>query len=79
MIRFQTGTRRTHWKKNCVLWGSRCLWSLESTGIHLIRSVIRLLQMFPHDGVNTSVNEFNQQMQFEMDNIRDFIILHYHV
>ena len=54
---------------------------LESTSIHLIqRSVIRLLQMFPHDGVRTpDVHEFNQQMQFEMDNIRDFIILHYHV
>ena len=25
------------------------------------------------------LHEFNQQMQFEMDNIRDFIILHYHV
>ena len=54
---------------------------LESTSFSLIqRSVIRLLQMFPHDGVRTpDVNEFNQQMQFEMDNIRDFIILHYHV
>lgn len=83
VIRFQTGTRRAHWKKNCVAMGlsSGFMEPLESTSIHLIqRSVIRLLQMFPHDGVRTpDVHEFNQQMQFEMDNIRDFIILHYHV
>ena len=73
VIRFQTGTRRAHWKKNCVAMGlsSGFMEPLESTSIHLIqRSVIRLLQMFPHDGVRTpDVNEFNQQMQFEMDNI----------
>ena len=83
MLFRSTGTRRVHWKKNCVAMGlsSGFMEPLESTSIHLIqRSVIRLLQMFPHDGIRSpDVQEFNQQMQFEMDNIRDFIILHYHV
>ena len=54
---------------------------LESTSIHLIqRSVIRLIQMFPYDGIREpDVNEFNNQMKFEIDNVRDFIVLHYHV
>ena len=54
---------------------------LESTSIHLIqRSVIRLMQMFPYDGIrDPDVNEFNSQMDFEILNIRDFIVLHYHV
>ena len=38
------------------------------------------MQMFPYDGVRQpDVDEFNNQMKFEIDNIRDFIILHYHV
>ena len=54
---------------------------LESTSIHLIqRSIIRLMQMFPYDGVREpDINEFNNQMNFEIENVRDFIILHYHV
>ena len=54
---------------------------LESTSIHLIqRSIIRLMQMFPYDGIRQpDVEEFNNQMGFETDNIRDFIILHYYV
>ena len=42
--------------------------------------MIRLLQMFPHHGIREpDINEFNNQMSFEIDNVRDFIILHYHV
>jgi tryptophan halogenase len=54
---------------------------LESTSIHLIqRSIIRLMQMFPYDGIRQpDIDEFNSQMKFEIDNVRDFIILHYHV
>ena len=54
---------------------------LESTSIHLIqRSVIRLMQMFPYDGIRQpDVDEFNGQMRTEIDNVRDFIILHYYV
>jgi tryptophan halogenase len=44
------------------------------------RSIVRLLQLFPAHGIiQADVDEFNQQTKIEMDNIRDFIILHYKV
>ena len=82
-IKFQTGTRRRHWVKNCVAVGlsSGFMEPLESTSIHLIqRSIVRFMQMFPSDGVRQpDIDEFNSQMKFEIENIRDFIILNYHV
>ena len=83
VIKFTSGQRKRHWHKNCVSVGlaSGFIEPLESTSIHLIqRSIIRLMQMFPYGGVNQSdIDEFNNQMKFEIDNVRDFIILHYHV
>ena len=83
VIKFHTGQRHRHWHKNCVAMGlaSGFIEPLESTSIHLIqRSIIRLMQMFPYDGIRQpDVDEFNAQMKFEIDNVRDFIVLHYHV
>ena len=83
VIKFTTGTRRKHWNKNCVAMGlaSGFMEPLESTSIHLAqRAIIRLMQMFPYDGVRQpDIDEFNAQMTFEIENIRDFIVLHYHV
>ena len=83
VLKFQTGTRKKHWHKNCVAMGlsSGFIEPLESTSIHLIqRSIIRLMQMFPYDGIRQpDIDEFNNQMSFEIENVRDFIILHYHV
>jgi len=83
VIKFHTGQRRRHWHRNCVAMGlaSGFIEPLESTSIHLIqRSIIRLMQMFPYDGIRQpDVDEFNNQMKFEIDNVRDFIVLHYHV
>ncbi len=83
VIRFRAGQRHRHWHRNCIAMGlaSGFIEPLESTSIHLIqRSVIRLMQMFPYDGIRQpDIDEFNSQMKFEIDNVRDFIILHYHV
>lgn len=83
VIKFKTGTRRKHWNKNVIAMGlsSGFIEPLESTSIHLIqRSITRLMQMFPYDGIREpDIAEFNSQMNFEIINIRDFIILHYHV
>ncbi len=83
MIRFVTGTRRKHWHRNCVAIGLSAgfIEPLESTSIHLIqRSVMRLMQMFPQGDVNSAdVAEFNTQTFYELDHIRDFIILHYNL
>ncbi len=83
VIKFRPGQRLKQWSKNCVAIGlsSGFLEPLESTSIHLIqRSAIRLMQMFPHNRIEqTDIDEFNKQARFEIETIRDFIILHYSV
>jgi tryptophan halogenase len=83
VIKFTTGTRRKHWNKNCIAMGlsSGFIEPLESTSIHLFqKAIIRLMLMFPSNGIQQSdIDEFNTQTSFELDNIRDFIILHYHL
>ncbi len=83
VIRFTTGRRKRQWVKNCVAVGlsSGFLEPLESTSIHLIQnSVIRLVKLFPTRDINESeIEQFNREAESEINYIRDFIILHYHV
>jgi tryptophan halogenase len=83
VIKFKTGQRRKHWVKNCVAMGlsSGFIEPLESTGIHLFqRAIVRLLLMFPSQGVKQSdIDEYNVQTKEEAEHIRDFIILHYNL
>ncbi|MGI2104055.1 tryptophan halogenase family protein [Shewanella frigidimarina] len=82
-INFTTGRRIKQWHKNCVAIGlsSGFLEPLESTSLHLVQSaIIRLTKLFPRNGIQSQhIDEFNRQSQTECEQIRDFIILHYHL
>jgi tryptophan halogenase len=83
VIRFRTGMRRKAWNRNCIAIGlsSGFVEPLESTSIHLIMiAVTRLMQLFPFEGVTEALaDRFNQLSRTELEGIRDFIILHYHL
>jgi tryptophan halogenase len=83
LIRFRAGTRRKAWSRNCIAFGLAAgfVEPLESTSIHLIMAgVTRLMQMFPFGGVTEAIAaRYNALSERELEGIRDFIILHYHL
>jgi len=81
LLRFTTGKRKKFWNKNCLSLGlsSGFMEPLESTSIHLVQYFIsKFINFFPNKNVDeVDVDEFNDQVHYQMDRIRDFLILHY--
>jgi tryptophan halogenase len=80
-LSFTTGRRAEFWHRNCVAVGlsSGFLEPLESTSIHMVQSAIERILAFlpagrPHPA---AIADYNLQSIFEIERIRDFIILHY--
>jgi tryptophan halogenase len=80
-IRFRTGARRKQWHRNCVAVGlsGGFMEPLESTSIHLIqRAILRIVRMLPAGEISSrDIDEFNDQQFTDMEQIRDFLVLHY--
>jgi tryptophan halogenase len=81
-IRFETGYRPEHWRKNCVGVGlaGGFVEPLESTGIALVELATYLLtHLLPvdTDDMEGAARHFNEMMVARYDRIIDFIKMHY--
>jgi tryptophan halogenase len=81
VIPFTTGRRQKIWHNNCLALGlaSGFLEPLESTAIHLVyKTLSRFISYFPDKDFDAHIEQaFNQKINMDYQEIRDFIILHY--
>jgi tryptophan 7-halogenase len=78
---FASGSMASLWIGNCIAIGGAAaiIDPVASTQLHLAGSaILRLLKLFPHDRTcRIEAAEYNRQTIEELENARDFAILHY--
>ncbi|MEN7538413.1 tryptophan halogenase family protein [Aurantiacibacter sp. DGU5] len=83
LVKFTTGRRARAWVGNVVAVGlsSGFLEPLESTSIHFVQSTLeRLVELFPTRAMDPALrDQFNARTAKEWEQVRDFIIAHYHL
>jgi tryptophan halogenase len=82
VIRMRIGRMRRHWVKNCVAIGlsSGFIEPLEATAIYTIETAARwLVRHFPDRAMSPVLaDSYNKLTNTLYEEIRDFIVLHYH-
>jgi tryptophan halogenase len=81
IIPFVSGKRKKIWHNNCLALGLAAgfIEPLESTAIHLVyKTLVHFIRHFPDSHFDASnENIFNQKIDADYEEVRDFIILHY--
>lgn len=81
IIPFVTGRRKKIWHNNCMALGlaSGFLEPLESTAIHIVyKTLVHFVRYLPDRDFDSHVERlFNDKINMDYQEIRDFIILHY--
>jgi tryptophan halogenase len=81
IIPFVTGKRKKIWHNNCLALGLAAgfVEPLESTAIHLVyKTLVHFIKHFPDSDFDSYTEQtFNQKIDADYEEVRDFIILHY--